>query len=277
MVSRSDLRDVLWPDGTFVHFDHGLNSCIKQLRAALLDSRSAPRFLETLPRRGYRFIGPVAASHALESRQPGAGPASAPPGSPDFVVAGSARLGGGRVRVHLTLSDPGTGEQIWAVDFDCDGDDVRAAQTRITAEVLDGVAGALPGESRADRRDDRSGGGRDDVVVRHTQPALQGSPVHFDGLMVALNSGRCTIRGVPRNQLTLCIGILLASLAVQATDGPVTEAVLREIARVERDLARSASPEDRRRCRDSPASCCGRGPPWTPIPGATRPLGGLAD
>ena len=65
VVSRSDLRDVLWPEGTFVHFDHGLNSCIKQLRAALLDSRSAPRFLETLPRRGYRFIGPVAASQAL--------------------------------------------------------------------------------------------------------------------------------------------------------------------------------------------------------------------
>ena len=69
--------------------------------------------------------------------------------------------------------------------------------------------------------------------------------MHFDGLMVALNSGRCTIRGVPRNQLTLCIGILLASLAVHATDGPVTEAVLREIARIERDLARSASPEER--------------------------------
>ena len=147
VVSRFDLRDVLWPEGTFVHFDHGLNSCIKQLRAALLDSRSTPRFLETLPRRGYRFIGPVAASQALE-KQPGAGPASAPTGSPDFVVSGSARLGGGRVRVHLTLSDPGTGEEIWAVDFDCDGDDVRAAQARITAEVLDGVAGALPGESR---------------------------------------------------------------------------------------------------------------------------------
>ena len=73
VVSRSDLRDVLWPDGTFVHFDHGLNSCIKQLRAALLDSRSAPRFLETLPRRGYRFIGPVAASQALRAGSRGLG------------------------------------------------------------------------------------------------------------------------------------------------------------------------------------------------------------
>ena len=141
VVSRSDLREVLWPDGTFVHFDHGLNSCIKQLRAALLDSRSAPRFLETLPRRGYRFIGPVAASQANEDRQPG------PAGRPDFFVAGTAHLGDGRVRVHLALIEPGTGEEIWAVDFDCDNDDIRAAQARITAEVLEGVAGAHPGES----------------------------------------------------------------------------------------------------------------------------------
>ena len=136
VVSRSDLRDVLWPDGTFVHFDHGLNSCIKQLRAALTDSKSAPRFLETLPRRGYRFIGPVA-SQAIEGRQ-----------QPELVVSGTARVRGGRVCVHLTLTDPGTGEEIWTVDFDCDGDDVRAAQARITAEILDGVAGALQGESR---------------------------------------------------------------------------------------------------------------------------------
>ena len=59
VVGREELRRVLWPDGVFVHFDHGLNSCMKQVRAALSDRRSAPRYVETIPRRGYRFIGPI--------------------------------------------------------------------------------------------------------------------------------------------------------------------------------------------------------------------------
>jgi DNA-binding winged helix-turn-helix (wHTH) protein len=49
----------LWPDGTFVDFDHGLNSCVKQIRAALGDSRRSPRYVETLVKRGYRFVAPV--------------------------------------------------------------------------------------------------------------------------------------------------------------------------------------------------------------------------
>jgi TolB-like protein len=63
------------------------------------------------------------------------------------VVSGTAHLNGGRVRVHLALNESGTGEEVWAVDFECDGDDIRAAQARITAEILEGVATAVPGES----------------------------------------------------------------------------------------------------------------------------------
>ena len=59
LVSRGELQRAIWPDGTFVHFDYGLNSCIKQIRAALGDSRSAPGYVETLVRRGFRFIAPV--------------------------------------------------------------------------------------------------------------------------------------------------------------------------------------------------------------------------
>lgn len=59
LVSRAELRRAIWPDGTFVHFDDGLNSCIKQIRAALGDSRSAPQYLETLVKRGFRFVTPV--------------------------------------------------------------------------------------------------------------------------------------------------------------------------------------------------------------------------
>ena len=59
LVSRDELRRALWPDDTFVDFEHGLNAAIKRLREALGDSASAPRFIETIPRRGYRFISTV--------------------------------------------------------------------------------------------------------------------------------------------------------------------------------------------------------------------------
>ncbi len=59
VVTREELRAKLWPADTFVDFDHGLGSAINRLREALHDSADAPRFIETLPRRGYRFIAPV--------------------------------------------------------------------------------------------------------------------------------------------------------------------------------------------------------------------------
>ena len=59
LVSRAELRRALWPEDTFVHFDDGLNSCIKQVRAALGESGSAPGYVETLVKRGFRFVAPV--------------------------------------------------------------------------------------------------------------------------------------------------------------------------------------------------------------------------
>jgi DNA-binding winged helix-turn-helix (wHTH) protein len=59
VVARDDLRLKLWPADTFVDFDHGLNTAINKLREVLGDSASNPRFVETLARRGYRFIAPV--------------------------------------------------------------------------------------------------------------------------------------------------------------------------------------------------------------------------
>jgi TolB-like protein/Tfp pilus assembly protein PilF len=56
VVTRDELRRRLWPDGTFVDFEHSLNAAVKRLRAALGDDADNPKFVETLPRRGYRFI-----------------------------------------------------------------------------------------------------------------------------------------------------------------------------------------------------------------------------
>lgn len=59
IVTREDLRQQLWPEGTHVNFDGSLNAALKKLRAALQDDAENPRFIETVPRQGYRFLAPV--------------------------------------------------------------------------------------------------------------------------------------------------------------------------------------------------------------------------
>jgi DNA-binding winged helix-turn-helix (wHTH) protein/TolB-like protein len=82
VVSREDLRQRVWADGTFVDFERGLNFCIAQIRSALGDSAESPRFIETLPRRGYRFVAPVHAeppqSSAVDRGLQPAGPIQTP-------------------------------------------------------------------------------------------------------------------------------------------------------------------------------------------------------
>ena len=56
LVSREALRKRVWPTDTFVDFDHGINNAIKRLREALGDTAETPRYIETLPRKGYRFV-----------------------------------------------------------------------------------------------------------------------------------------------------------------------------------------------------------------------------
>lgn len=67
LVRREELRERLWSADTFVDFDHGLNAAINQLRVALGDDPANPRFIQTLPRKGYRFIAPVEISSASAS------------------------------------------------------------------------------------------------------------------------------------------------------------------------------------------------------------------
>src|SRR6202051_3265707 len=59
VVTREDLQKRIWPADTFVDFDHGLYSAVQRLRDALGDTAETPRYIETLPRRGYRFIAAV--------------------------------------------------------------------------------------------------------------------------------------------------------------------------------------------------------------------------
>jgi DNA-binding winged helix-turn-helix (wHTH) protein/tetratricopeptide (TPR) repeat protein len=82
LVSRDDIQHAVWGTGTFVDYEQGVNHCIKELRTALGDSAESPRYIQTLTRRGYRFIAPVerlAVSHAAPAiTAPALSPADPP-------------------------------------------------------------------------------------------------------------------------------------------------------------------------------------------------------
>src|ERR1700687_2165051 len=59
LITREELRKRVWPEDTFVDFDHALNTAVKKIRAALNDDADSPRYIETVPRRGYRFVASV--------------------------------------------------------------------------------------------------------------------------------------------------------------------------------------------------------------------------
>src|SRR5215475_7375769 len=106
MVSREELQKELWAADTFVDFNHGLNAAVNKLRETLADSAEEPKYVETLPRRGYRFVGTVesaplaptaepsskAAEVAVASTFPRLDPPPAPTEMKPAVTAGESRL-----------------------------------------------------------------------------------------------------------------------------------------------------------------------------------------
>ena len=99
LISREELVHRLWPDGTLVDYERGLNKAVNKLRDALHDSADAPRFVETIPRRGYRFIAPLEGASAF----------TMPSGSPVVVKAGRRRKTWLAMGVALMLSLMGGG------------------------------------------------------------------------------------------------------------------------------------------------------------------------
>jgi Tol biopolymer transport system component/DNA-binding winged helix-turn-helix (wHTH) protein len=80
LVTREDLRKALWPEGTYVDFDHSVNTAVMKLREALGDTADKPLYIETLPKRGYRFIAPIT---EVEEPRIGFAPAGGSSGSPN--------------------------------------------------------------------------------------------------------------------------------------------------------------------------------------------------
>src|SRR3954463_9003075 len=84
VVGREELQKRLWPADTFVDFGHGLNKAVNKIREALGDSAESPRFVETVGRRGYRFVADVRAADPVPVRAPELSPPPEPaPGPPD--------------------------------------------------------------------------------------------------------------------------------------------------------------------------------------------------
>jgi TolB-like protein/thioredoxin-like negative regulator of GroEL len=206
IVTRDEIRDRLWPDGTFVDFEHSVNAAIKRLRAALGDAAENPRFVETLHRRGYRFVarvggpdlaGPVPAARPTASvtdprprlvvlpftnlsgadtqdyfsdglteemimqlgrrcanrigvlartssmlyKNVGRGAGDIGEAlRADYLVEGSVRRDGDRVRITAQLIETKGETHIWADSFDRHLADCLAVQTEVAAEIAHALA-----------------------------------------------------------------------------------------------------------------------------------------
>jgi DNA-binding winged helix-turn-helix (wHTH) protein len=173
VVEREELCRRLWPDGTFVDFEHSLNAAIKRLRAALGDNAQNPRFLETVPRRGYRWIHTSLlrsirlALHPFSNDNPEDGfvrglrdelfvelgrcgrleltwGVSAPSRTqPDYFLEGSVRRYGTRVRVGAWLIDARREVQAWSDIYERHDSPSRPAVIKIAASISAAVVARL--------------------------------------------------------------------------------------------------------------------------------------
>ena len=219
VVTRDELRERLWPAGTFVDFEHSLNAAMKRLRAALGDDADMPRFIETVPRRGYRFLaGPgeddaapgrpegrvriavlpftqlgdgtqqdyfghaftdemisqlgrrcrgrlgVISSHSsMAFRNSSAGAhAIGTALRADYLLEGSIRHNGGRVRITARLVETSSETQLWVDTYEQPFTDWLAAQTEIAARIARSLAMELDAEDPAASR------GTQDVAAHHS-------------------------------------------------------------------------------------------------------------
>jgi DNA-binding winged helix-turn-helix (wHTH) protein/TolB-like protein len=99
VVTRDELRQHVWQGGTVVDFERGLNFCIAQIRSALGDSAESPRFIETLPRRGYRFVAPV-----RRLATDAAAPETPSPTETAHTVPAAARSSGRAARLRWAIA-----------------------------------------------------------------------------------------------------------------------------------------------------------------------------
>src|SRR5246500_120745 len=101
MVTREQLRQHLWPSDTFVDFDHSLNTAVMKLREALGDSAEKPLYIETIPKKGYRFVAPV--SHPADTQNGGASSRST--AASELAVSNTREQSNGSIEVPSNTPD----------------------------------------------------------------------------------------------------------------------------------------------------------------------------
>jgi DNA-binding winged helix-turn-helix (wHTH) protein len=173
VVEREELCRQLWPNGTFVDFEHSLNAAIKRLRAALGDNPQNPRFLETVPRRGYRwihasvlrrvrvavlpfstdnpddgFVGGLRDELFIELGRCARleltwGQSTQSPVQPDYFLEGSVRRYGSRVRVGAWLIDARQQVQAWSDIYERHDSQSVPAAIKIAALISAAVVARL--------------------------------------------------------------------------------------------------------------------------------------
>src|SRR6516225_4222792 len=116
LVSREEIRQRLWPGNTIVEFDHSINAAIKRLRDSLQDSAESPRFIETIAKRGYRFIAPVSREQdqTLQS-----GPAPTSPIATRFADVNPVRLHLNTSAAALPLANMNTKRRLAILAMGC--------------------------------------------------------------------------------------------------------------------------------------------------------------
>jgi DNA-binding winged helix-turn-helix (wHTH) protein/TolB-like protein len=156
VVTRDELRATVWGEATFVDFERGLNFCIAQIRSALGDSAESPRYIETLPRRGYRFIAPVrsAVETAPAVDAAPSGPV-APVSRPGWqrwrwatIIVGAALLA---VAVAVTVPRQATDGPIRVAVVPFDNETGSTEFDRIAGGVADATVARLATGDRAER------------------------------------------------------------------------------------------------------------------------------
>jgi TolB-like protein/tetratricopeptide (TPR) repeat protein len=129
VVTRESLRGVLWPSDTFVDFDHSLNTAMMKLRDALGDSADTPLYIETLPKRGYRFIAPMTVVER-EARSMPPVPTSGP---------ASAALSTGEDNAGAALAEDGFRVTVLAFEYGGADTEVAAMAEGLSKEIMAGL------------------------------------------------------------------------------------------------------------------------------------------
>lgn len=141
LVSRNEITNELWPSDVDVDVEQGLNHCVKEVRAALGDRPESPRYLQTLPRRGYRMLMEVSERRA-DTKRPEP-PSKAVNGSGPTLVTGARK-----VRVTISVARAHDHALLWSESYEREASDVETIERDLRAAFNSGVRPALQAARR---------------------------------------------------------------------------------------------------------------------------------